>query len=75
MLLFKGETPAVVPARAKQVSAFYLMGDATGAGFGSAFWDNAHLHYQAGVHSSTLAQEFSNFQEADNLVSWLEELE
>ena len=51
------------------------MGDASRAGFGSAFWDNAHLHYQAGIHSLTLAQESSNFWEVNNLVSWLEELE
>ena len=51
------------------------MGDASGAGFGSAFWDEKGLHYQAGLHSPDLRLEFSNFREADNLVSRLEELD
>jgi hypothetical protein len=51
------------------------MGDASGAGFGSAFWDEKGLHYQAGLHSPDLTLESSNFREADNLVSHLEELD
>jgi hypothetical protein len=72
--LFNGDAPAAVPVRASRSTALYLMGDASGAGFGSAFWDNAHIDYQAGCHAPHLAVESSNFREADNLVSRLEEL-
>jgi hypothetical protein len=72
--LFEGTTPVHVQVRASHTTAFYLMGDASGAGFGSAFWDDTHIDYQAGDHASHLAEESSNFREADNLVSCLEEL-
>lgn len=55
-------------------TAFYLIGDASGAGFVSAFWDYKSLHYQADIHAEDPAHKTSNFTETDNLVSHLEEL-
>lgn len=43
LLLFGDPTPAVISAWDSQVLAFYLMGDASGAGFESALWDDQNL--------------------------------
>jgi hypothetical protein len=71
--LFAGPDPAIVKARAASIGAFYLMGDASGSGFGSALWKGEQLAYQARVHATYYAGQSSNFQEANNLVSRMEE--
>eukprot|EP00804_Cyclotella_cryptica_P017385 CCRYP_020255-RA/>CCRYP_020255-RA protein AED:0.12 eAED:0.17 QI:0/0/0/1/0/0/3/0/171 len=72
--LFHREDPSRVLVRPSQVFAFYLMGDAYGEDFGSALWEHSHAWCQVGVHSTHLSSQSSNFREADNLVSQIEEL-
>ena len=67
--LFEGPDPAVMNARASSVATIYLMGDASGTGFGSALWNGEGLAYQAGNHAPYYAAQSSNFCKADNLVS------
>ena len=54
--------------------AFYVPGDATGSGFGSAVIDTKGIRYQAGTWSGDWRAESSNFREADNLVLRLEQI-
>ena len=54
--------------------AFYVPGDASGSGFGSAVIDARGIRYQAGTWSGDWRAESSNFREADNLVLRLEQL-
>jgi hypothetical protein len=54
--------------------AFYVPGDASGSGFGSALIGGEGIDYQSGTWSGDWATESSNFREADNLVLRLEEL-
>ena len=49
--------------------AFYMPGDASGSGFGSALIRDKSLVYEAGTWSGDWRAESSNFREADNLVS------
>ena len=47
---------------------FYVPGDASGLGFGSAVIDAKGIRYQAETWSGDWRDESSNFREADNLV-------
>ena len=51
---------------------FYIPGDASGAGFGSALIDDKQVFYEAGTCPGDWRDESSNFREADNLVRKLE---
>jgi hypothetical protein len=51
------------------------MGDASKLGFGSAIWDNSEILWESGHYNVALQKESSNFREADNLVSRIEDLE
>lgn len=46
----------------------------SGAGFGSALWNQEKVHYQAGVHYRNLSKELSNFYQAKNLLLRIKEL-
>ena len=54
--------------------AFYIPGDASGVGFGSALIGDDGLPYEAGTWSGDWCSKSSNFREADNLVRRLEAL-
>ena len=54
--------------------AFYMPGDASGAGFGSFLIGDDGLLYEAGTWSGDWRAESSNFMEADNLVTHMEVL-
>ena len=75
MELTDRETPPSVLCRAtSSLSACYLMGDASGKGFGSALWSSDGIRWESGNYSYQYRMESSNFREADNLVSKLEDL-
>jgi hypothetical protein len=59
----------------ESIMAAYLVGDASGKGFGSAVWSKDSLFWESGIFSQAIREETSNFQEAINLIYWLEELE
>ena len=54
--------------------AFYVPGDASGAGFGSAIIKDGEIKYQCGAWKDQWRKESSNFREASNLVMRIEEL-
>ena len=56
------------------MAAFYVPGDASGSGFGSAVIGEHGIEYQSGTWSGDWRGESSNFREADNLVRRLEEM-
>ena len=59
----------------ERMTAFYLPGDASGSGFGSALIGPAgRVIYESGVWTEEYREESSNFREADNLVLRVEEL-
>ncbi|KAL7527171.1 hypothetical protein ACHAXR_001836 [Thalassiosira sp. AJA248-18] len=58
-----------------QVFAFYVPGDASGSGFGSAVIDdNQGIFFESGTWAEPWTQQSSNFREADNLVTKMESL-
>ena len=52
--------------------AFYLMGDASNMGFGTALVIGNNVVYESGEYNAVLQQETSNFHEAENLVNRVE---
>ena len=52
--------------------AFYLMGDASNMGFGTALIISNSVVYESGEYNADLQQETSNFYEAENLVNRVE---
>ncbi len=71
----KGTEPAVQRCRVSNVAvAVYLMGDASGVGFGSALWDAEGVDYEAGNWKEQWKFESSNFREAANLTTRIEKL-
>lgn len=73
--LTEGEEPAVQTCRAVgALTAVYLVGDASGRGFGSALWDEEVVVYNAGNWRMDLSEESSNWREANNLTTRIEEL-
>ena len=71
----KGTEPAVQRCRVSNVAvAVYLMGDASGVGFGSALWDSDGVDYEAGNWKEQWKFESSNFREAANLTTRIEKL-
>jgi hypothetical protein len=59
----------------KSFTAVYLMGDASGKGFGSALWNDEGILWESGHYETSFQAESSNFREAHNLVIRLEKLE
>ena len=73
--LTAGEEPALQVCRVKgALSAVYLMGDASGKGFGSGIWDADGLAYAAGSWENDCSNESSNWREAENLTKRIEEM-
>ena len=50
-------------------TAWYLLGDASGHGFGSGLWTGGVLDYESGDWASLHAEQTSNWKEAGNLVA------
>eukprot|EP00956_Cyclotella_meneghiniana_P033568 scaffold97112_cov54-Cyclotella_meneghiniana.AAC.1 len=73
--LLSGESPSITVVRSGSYFSFYLMGDASGKGFGSAYWDRSDLYWESGHYGPKMQEESSNFREADNLVRRLEKME
>ena len=53
---------------------FFVPGDNSGSGFGSAVIGNQGIEYPSGTWADDWRKESSNFREADNLVRQLEEM-
>ena len=65
------ENPPDVPIRAVEPNATYLVGDASGVGFGSTNWtqhDNFFVADYGTWHDSVTKDDSSNFREAGNLI-------
>ena len=74
--LTSGSEPARVNTRPqRRVDVVYMMGDASGRGFGTAVWDEGTLYWESGHFSLSYREESSNFREAANLVLGLEDME
>ena len=73
--LLAGSSPSVTVVRSGTFFTFYLMGDASGKGFGLAYWDLENLQWESGHYGPQLQAESSNFREADNLVRRIEKME
>ena len=69
----EGETPAVCKVRVGGVVVGYLMGDASGNGFGSGLWDENGLEYETGRWKGKWRNQSSNFREACNITRKIEE--
>ena len=70
-----GEAPDIQRKRVSNVAvALYLMGDASGAGFGSALWNGEGVSYEAGNWKEHWKTESSNYREASNLTARIEKL-
>ena len=54
--------------RAKKLSCFYLPGNASGSGFGSAVIGKEGIEYEAEIWDHAWQEDSSNFREADKLV-------
>ena len=68
-------TPPRERYRAQRAAvSFYMPGDASGKGFGSALIGPQKVVYHAGTWARRWRRESSNFREADNLVRRVEEL-
>lgn len=75
--LFSSETPSVSVLRPQgsMTTTAYLMGDASGKGFGSALWQEENIDWESGNYAQIMQSESSNFRESHNLTSRLEQLE
>ena len=76
--LFASDTPSVSALRPQgsMTTAAYLMGDASGKGFGSALWEEGKdIEWESGNYSRQMQDESSNYRESDNLEKRLEQLE
>jgi hypothetical protein len=58
----------------KLATVLYLLGDASGHGFGSINVDGDKIEWQTGVCSEAWKEESSNYREANNITTRLEEL-
>lgn len=74
MKLTEGEAPAVQECRAIELFVAYLMGDASGDGFGNGIWDQNGVEYEAGNWKEEMKRKSSNFRESNNLVTKVEAL-
>jgi hypothetical protein len=71
--LTEPDQPPRQPLRArKSGSAFYLMGDASGDGFGSGLFVDGTLEFESGDWANLERERTSNWREAENLVQRVE---
>ena len=69
------EPPKVDYRGAKNLTAWYCPGDASGSGFGTALvMKGRGILYESGMWTQEYAEESSNFREAENLVIRLEKV-
>ncbi len=69
-VLFSAELPPVGRVRPSKASvASYMLGDASGSGFGSSFVINNKVYYQHGQWNFTVSAESSNYRELSNLIN------
>jgi hypothetical protein len=76
MFLTEGKVPPPVPVRPTQTSAVFMVGDASGSGFGTLMCDQEEeeLIAQFGAWDVETSNESSNFREAYNLVLRVEQM-
>jgi hypothetical protein len=76
MVLTSDKEPPHVPVRPTQVAAAFLVGDASGSGFGTSTWtqDEEEIVAQFGAWDIGTSNESSNFREAYNLVLRVEQM-
>jgi hypothetical protein len=70
------EEPPSVPVRPTQTAAAFMVGDASGSGFGTSTWgqDDDELVTQLGAWGNETSEELSNFREVYNLVLRIEQM-
>ena len=69
------EKPALTRCRAlESMTDIYLLGDASGQGFGSGLWDHEGLRYDLENWSTQWKNETSNWENGTNLTIRVEEL-
>ena len=56
------------------MTVFYLLGDASGQGFGSGLWNYEGLRYDQANQSTQWKNETSNWKEVTNITVQVEEL-
>ena len=67
--------PAVTICRASDsMTSFYILGDASGQGFGSGLWDHEGLRCDSANWLTQWKNETSNWKEGTNLTFSVEEL-
>ena len=72
-VLLEGEEPYRVPVRVRKNGwVGYGMGDASGDGFGAAFYIDGVLLFRYGQWTSSISEASSNYRELRNLVEALE---
>lgn len=74
MRLTQRKNPPLIPMRATNADAVYIVGDASGTGFGSTLWSKQRGEVKAefGAWTPIVSDNFSsNFREATNLVQRL----
>jgi hypothetical protein len=76
MFLTIEDEPPEVPVRPTQVASSFLVGDASGSGFGTSSWtqDEEEIVAQFGAWDLATSEESSNFREAYNLVLRVEQM-
>lgn len=69
------EEPPIQRYRAEKVATvLYLLGDASGSGFGSIYVEGDEVEWQTGTCSEAWKEETSNYREANNITTRLEEM-
>ena len=69
------EKPAVARCRASEsMTAFYLLGDTSGKGFGLGLWDHEGLRYDSANCLTQWKNETSKWKEGTNITARVEEL-
>eukprot|EP00956_Cyclotella_meneghiniana_P020426 scaffold36140_cov54-Cyclotella_meneghiniana.AAC.1 len=72
--LLAGKNPSLVRVRSESEVSLYLMGDASGKGFGTAWWNDMKMDWESGFYGFWHQQQSSNYRESDNLVRALERM-
>jgi hypothetical protein len=73
---FKGDTPPRIPVRPTETAAVYMVGEASGTGFGTTTWKHGSEKIGAthGAWEESVRKKSSNFREAYNLVLGIEKM-
>ena len=69
------ENPAVTRCRTSEsMTYFYILGDASGQGFGSGLWDHEGMIYDSANWWTQWKNEISNWKEGTNITFRVDEL-